>query len=154
LPPTILGIVKDAPSSYATNIKGNSAHTVTVNFSGAVAYLGLGVHEYSGLAATSALDGTAGNRGGSNSPSSGSATTIANGDLIFSCATEDAIGSGDTFTAGSGFTKRVDLGIPAAYADEDRIQPLAGSVAATWTPSPSSDWVANMAAFRAATTGP
>jgi len=139
---------------YATNIKSSATDTVTVNFSGAVAYLGLGVHEYSGVAISSTLDGTAGNHGVSNSPSSGSATTIANGDLLFSCATEDAIGNGDTFTAGSGFTKRVDLGIPAAYADEDRIQPLAGSVAATWTLSPSSAWIANMAAFKAAPAAP
>ena len=132
---------------YAINTRGNAANTVTVNFSSAVAYLGLGIHEYSGVAG---LDVTAGNKGSGSGPSSGSAITTANGDLLFSCVTEDAIGKGDTFTAGGGFTKRVDLGIAAAYADEDGIQAAAGAVAATWTLSPSSDWVANMAAFKAA----
>ena len=135
---------------YAINTRGNAPDTVTVNFSGAAAYLALGIHEYSGVAASSVLDGTAGTKGSGASPSSGSATTTANGDLIFSCSAEDARGSGDTFTAGSGFTKRVDLGVAAAYADEDRVQATAGSIAATWTLSPSSDWVTNMAAFKAA----
>jgi hypothetical protein len=136
---------------YATNTRGNASDTVTVNFSGGgVAYLGLGIHEYSGVAASSVLDGTVGGKGNSGSPSSGSVTTTANGDLIFSCGAEDGIGSGDTFTAGSGFTKRVDLGAAAAYADEDRVQATAGSIAATWTLSPSSSWVTNMAAFKAA----
>ncbi|PYU04669.1 MAG: hypothetical protein DMG33_13375, partial [Acidobacteria bacterium] len=132
---------------YAINTRGNAANTVTVNFSSAVAYLGLGIHEYSGVAGP---DVTAGNKGSGSGPSSGSATTTANGNLIFGCAAEDSAGSGDTFTAGSGFTKRVDLGIAAAYADEDGIQAAAGAVAATWTLSPSSDWVANMAAFKTA----
>jgi IPT/TIG domain-containing protein len=141
---------------YATNTKGNAPNTVTVNFSGAVAYLALGIHEYSGVAGLSALDTTAGNKGSGTSPSSGTATTTANGDLIFGCVAEDATGLGDSFTAGSGFTKRVDLGMAAAYADEDGVQAVAGAVAATWSLSPSRDWVASLAAFRGAggSTGP
>src|SRR5579885_2069773 len=107
---------------YATGSKGGSSNTVTVNFSSAVAYLAMGIHEYSGVAAASALDTSAGTRGSGTSPSSGSWTTTANGDLIFGCVAEDSTGSGDTFTAGSGFTKRVDLGLTAAYSDEDGVQ--------------------------------
>jgi len=137
---------------YATGSKGGSSNTVTVNFSSAVAYLAMGIHEYSGVAAASALDTSAGTRGSGTSPSSGSGTTTANGDLIFGCVAEDSTGSGDTFTAGSGFTKRVDLGLTAAYSDEDGVQAAAGTVAATWTLSPKNDWVAAMAAFKAAAT--
>ena len=133
---------------YATGIKGNGLDTVTLNFSSQLAYLGMGVHEYSGIASLGALDGTVGAQGNGSSPSSGSLTTKANGDLIFSCITEDAIGSGINFTPGSGFTKRVDLGATAAYADEDGVQAIAGPIAATWTMSPSSQWVTNMAAFK------
>jgi hypothetical protein len=135
---------------FASAIKGNSSDMVTINFSSAVAYLGMGIHEYSGVAGTSALDVTAGKLGSGSSPTSGSATTTGSGDLIFGCVAEDATGRGDTFTAGSGFSKRVDLGMAAAYSDEDELQSVAGAVTATWTLSPANDWVANMAAFKAA----
>jgi hypothetical protein len=135
---------------YATNIKGGASVTVTIKFSSAVAYLALGIHEYSGIAATAALDKTAGARGMVGSPSSGAATTTVAGDLIFIVGVEDSTGSGDSFTAGSGFTKRVDLGIAGAYADGDQTQAAAGSIAATWTVSPSGrSWIADLAAFKA-----
>ena len=133
---------------YATNIHGGSGDQVTVNFGSSVAYLAMGIHEYSGIAASSALDAISGNLGSGSSLSSAPATTTASGDLIFSCGVEDALGRGDTFTAGSGFAMRVNLGSVAAYADEDRIQSSAGAVAATWTLSPASSWIAAMAAFR------
>jgi len=139
---------------YAVNITGGASNRVTVNFSGSVAYLALGIHEYSGVVASSALDRTAGATGSGTSLSSGSATTTANGDLIFGCGVEDSAGSGDTFTAGNGFTKHVDLGSAAGYADEDEVQGTAGSVAVTWTLSPSGrGWIANMAAFKASSVG-
>ncbi len=136
---------------YATNIKGETNNTVTVKFSSSVAYLAVGIHEYSGLAASGALDVTAGVTGKGASPSSPAAKTTAGGDLVFGCAVEDSIGRGDTFTAGAGFAKRVDLGNAAAYADEDSVQTTAGSIAATWTLSPSSTWLVDLAAFK--TTG-
>ena len=138
---------------YATNIKGGASNQVTVTFSSAVAYLALGIHEYGGIAATSALDGSAGTTASGSGPSSGSATTTANGDLIFGIAVEDSTGHGDTFTAGSGFTKRVDLGNVAAYADEDETQISAGSIGVTWTLAPPSNWIASLAAFKASSSG-
>ena len=135
---------------YALNITGGASHRVTVHFGSSVAYLALGIHEYTGIASSSALDVTAGKIGYGTALSSGSATTTANGDLIFGCGVEDSQGSGDTFTAGSGFTKRMDLGNTAAYADEDQVQIAAGLIAATWTLSPSRSWIADMAALKAA----
>jgi len=135
---------------YAMNIAGGST-TITVQFNSAVAYLALGVHEYSGIAALDVTAGKIGRR--SSSLSSGGTTTTASGDLIFASGVEDAIGSGDAFTAGAGFAKRVDLGNAGAYADEDQSQNSAGSIAATWTLSPTSDWIAAMAAFKPAGTG-
>jgi len=113
-----------------------------------LAYLALGIHEYGGIATSSALDAISGNLGSGCSLSSAPATTTTSGDLIFSCGVEDAVGSGDTFTAGSGFTVRVNLGAAAAYADQDRIQSSAGAVAAIWSLSPANSWIAAMAAFR------
>jgi hypothetical protein len=136
---------------YALNITGGANNVVTVKFSSAVAYLAVGIHEYSGIVATSGLDATAGKMGIGNAPSSGSATTTASGDLIFGCVVEDGTGQGDTFTAGTGLAKRVDLGNAAAYADEDGVQALAGPFAATWTLSPASSWIATLAAFKTST---
>ena len=136
---------------YALNITGGASNKVTVQFSSAVAYLAVGVHEYSGILASSALDATVGKLGIGNAPSSGLATTTASGDLIFGCGIEDSTGSGATFTGGVGLAKRVDLGIAAAYADEDGVQALAGPFAATWTLSPASSWIATLAAFKTTT---
>ena len=137
---------------YATNITGGSSNTVTVEFNHSVAYLAVGIHEYSGVAASSALNVTAGALGTGATPSSGRATTASSGELIFGCGVEDGIGHGDTFTAGAGFAKRVDLGNAAAYADEDSAQTQAGPIAATWTLAPSSSWIASLAAFKTTAT--
>jgi len=139
---------------YATNITGGTSNTVTVSFGNTVAYLSLAIHEYTGIAATSALDVVSGSTGGGADLSSGFATTTANGDLIFSCGVEDSNSGGDTFTPGTGFTKRVDLGTDTGYADEDRLQALAGATAATWTLSPDFlGWIDNMAAFKTSNGG-
>jgi IPT/TIG domain len=136
---------------YALNIAGGSSNKVTVHFTSSVAYLALGIHEYTGIASSSALDVTSGKTGSGTSLSSGSAVTTASGDLIFGCGVEDSTGNGDTFTAGSGFTTRVNLGAAAAYADEDAIQATPGAMSVTSRLSSSRrDWIANMAAFKAA----
>lgn len=135
---------------YALNIKGGGPTTVTVKFSSSVAYLALGIHEYSGIAASAALDGTAGKLGSGSGLTSGAVTTTASGDLIFGTGVEDSAGSGDTFAPGSGFAMRVNLGNAAAYADEDATQAAAGPVAATWTLSPGRSWIADVAAFKTA----
>jgi IPT/TIG domain len=139
---------------YATNIIGGTHNTVTVTFNSLVAYLAVGVHEYSGIVASAALDVAIGRLGTGSAPSSGSATTTASGDLIFGCGVDDGSGQGDTFIAGSGFTKRVDLGNTAAYSDEDGAQTQAGPIAATWTLSPANSWIATLTAFKSTTGSP
>jgi hypothetical protein len=134
---------------YATNIKGG-ADTITISYAQSVAWVVVAVHEYSGLA--SVLDVNAGTVGNGTNPSSGSATTTANGDLIFG-AMVVTNGIGSTFTGGPGFTKRMDLGSSTGFVDEDQIQSSAGAIAATWTVSPSVNWAAAMAAFKASTSG-
>src|SRR5712692_7522949 len=137
---------------YAVNIAGGASHVVTVNFSSGTNYLGLGIHEYSGL---SALDAVSGNTGSGTSLSSNSATTTANGDLAFGNGVEDSFGNSDTLTPGSGYTKRVDLANAAGYADADQVQATAGAISSTWTLSPSGrDWIADIATFKASGGGP
>jgi hypothetical protein len=135
---------------YAINITGAVSSRVTLKFTGAVAYLALAIHEYSGLAA---LDVVSGMRGTGSHPTSGSIQTTSDGDLIFGSGVEDAIGYGDNLAAGAGFTEREDLGSAAAYADEDELQNLAGQASATWNLSPASSWIADVAAFRASGAG-
>ena len=132
---------------YAVNIAGGASHAVTVNFSSGTNYLGLGIHEYSGVAA---LDAVSGNTGSGTSLSSNPATTTANGDLAFGIGVEDSFGNSDTLTSGSGYTKRVDLANVAGYADADQVQATAGAISCTWTLSPSGrDWIADIATFKA-----
>jgi hypothetical protein len=95
----------------------------------------------------SPLDATSFATGTGTSVSSGSKTTVSNGELIF--------GYGwvfNTATAGSGFTA---ISLVSGDLDEYQIQTFAGSVAATFTQT-SGTWAAAMATFKsqASVTGP
>lgn len=130
--PTSVPNTYRAAGFYAENITGGAC-TVTANFSGGVANRTIIVHEVSGAATASSLDGNAllGQTDpglGANAVTSGSIITTANGDYIFG-ATSD-LGGGWQTTAGTGFTGRE---LPATiYASEDKIQASAGSIAATF----------------------
>ncbi len=120
--------------------------TVTFNFSASVSWE-IAIHEYSGVATTSALDQQNGATGNSSSPSSGSVTPSVNGELIFGW-TANSFGV-NSYTAGTGFTQRQsDL---AFYASEDQVQGTAGAISATWAQGGSSaQWAAKVLAFKAA----
>ena len=135
---------------YAENIKGGAnTITVTMSVSGPLRFA---ILEYSGVAASNSLDGTAAATNTSTSPNSGNATTTASGDLLFSTvATADSV----TFTAGTGFTVR-DL-VPTTGSKmitEDQVQSAAGTASASATLSASSAWGAVLAAFKPASGGP
>jgi uncharacterized repeat protein (TIGR01451 family) len=132
---------------YAEN---TSAGANTVNVSSSVfASLRFAILEYSGVARTNSLSGSAAAQGTTATPTSGSTAPIASGDLVLG-----AIMSADsrTFTAGSGFVIR-DY-VPAAPATkliaEDRIQLVAGAASASATLSSVNPWGAAVATFRAA----
>src|SRR2546422_849983 len=115
--------------------------------SGASVSWEIAIHEYSGVATTSALDQQNGATGNSSSPSSGSVTPSVNGELIFGW-TANSFGV-NSYTAGTGFTQRQsDL---AFYASEDQVQGTAGAISATWAQGGSSaQWAAKVLAFKAA----
>ncbi len=138
---------------YSSNITGGTKPTVTCTLSPSVSYVSTAIHEYSGIASSSPLDVTSTKQAASTSTLlTGTSTTKVNGDLIFGAFAETKNGSGDTFTAGSGFTKRIDQGNTggpsSGYTDEDKVQTSAGAVSASMTLAPSSDYVGVMATFK------
>jgi hypothetical protein len=132
---------------YAQNIVAG-ANTVTVAV-GASATIRFAVLEYAGVAASNALDVTATSTLSGVSPTSGTATTTASGDLLIGVF---SAGGDATFTAGSGYTIRE--AVPAAPATramvEDKIQTAAGPDSATAALGASDSWGAGLAAFRKA----
>jgi hypothetical protein len=128
---------------YAKNIAAGS-NTVTVTFNQAAAYVDVRVLEYSGLDTASPLDKVAGAAGSGTSASSGAATTTSASELIF--------GAGMTTThftgAGSGFISRI-ITTPDADIAEDQTVSSTGTYTAT-APATSSNWVMQVATFRAA----
>src|SRR6185369_15006865 len=114
---------------YAFNIRAG-ANTVTVTLGTTGGYRRVIVSEYSGIATTAPLDVTAKSQGTSTTAANGAtstaATTTANGNLIFGVTMDDS-GNFATITA--------------------------GTVAATFTYSRADRYLAQMAAFKAASTG-
>ena len=131
---------------YAKNIAAG-ANTVTVTFSKAAAFVDVRVLEYSGLDTASPLDKTAGAAGSGTTASSGAATTTAANELIFGAGMTAAAFTG----AGSGFISRV-ITTPDADNAEDRSVSATGSYSAT-APNSSSNWVMQMATFKASGQG-
>ncbi len=133
---------------FAPNITGG-ADTVTVTFSGAAPYRRLAIHQYSGMAATQAVDASANNVGtattSANAVTSTPAVTTASGDLIFGAVFDDD--GTTTISPGSGFTARLSVN-GADLATEDLTQTAAGSVSATWSFGAAHRYLAALVAFR------
>ena len=132
---------------YAENVAAG-ANTVTVSdtISGTLRFA---ILEYSGVATSSSFDVGAAAQGHSAAPSSGNATTTANGDLLLGAI---FTGNPNTFTAGTGYT--IEERVPAApnskLASQDQIQSAAGSVSSSATLGTADDWGAVLAAFKPA----
>jgi chitodextrinase len=132
---------------YAENISGG-ATSIAVADSISGGTLRFAIFEYTGLALSNSLDGTATGEGTNATPTTG-AVTLAAGDLVLG-----GLSAADqrTFTAGSGWA--LEESIPAApntkLAVEDQIKSTAGSLSATATLSSSDPWAAVVAGFRAA----
>ncbi len=130
---------------YAENI-ASGANTVSASIGG-YAWYAMTIAEYSGVATSNSVDvvasAAAAGASGTDSMSTGSATTTTDGALIigaFEAAHEPA-----TVSAGSGYNSR-------SYAIsiflEDKIQSSAGAVTATASPSSSTDGSSMLIAFR------
>jgi RHS repeat-associated protein len=130
---------------YAKNVTGGSSFTVSTGITDRT----LAVHEYSGVATSSVFNKVASTTGSSASPSSGSVTTSVDNELAFGTAW--SIGDGDSWTAGSGYTKReseTNNATAERIATEDKVVTTAGSVSATYSVPTSGDWAAIIATFK------
>ena len=125
---------------YVPTCKGGP-NTVTITPATASA-LEIHISEWSGLATVSPVDQIASATGTGTVASSGPQSTTVNGELVF--------GYGwvlNTAAAGSGFTS---LSLVNGDLDEYLVQPVAGSVAATFTQT-NGTWFAMMVTFKPAT---
>jgi len=131
---------------YAQNVAGGT-NTVSVTESIGGQTLRFSIMEYSGVATTSALDATVAQQETNSTPSSGSTTTSANGELLLGLV---STGDPENFTAGSGYTIRgfVPAEPSTKLISEDRIQQAAGTASATATINSADNWAAVLAAFK------
>lgn len=133
---------------YAENIAGG-ANTITVSDTISTGTLRFAIFEYSGIASSNSLDGSAAAQGVSPAPNSGNVPTTANGDLVLGTI---LTANPATFTAGSGFL--IEATAPAEPNSkvmvEDGVQSLAGPVSAAASLASSDSWGAAIAAFKSA----
>ncbi|HJT00257.1 MAG TPA: hypothetical protein VJ756_14295 [Terriglobales bacterium] len=132
---------------YASNI-GGGVNTITVNFKQSAALPSIRILEYSGVAITSPLDVTASAAGTSSTNAgaiadSGSATTHFSNELIFGADTD----SNQTLKPGDPFVTRIFS--TAADIAEDHVVNVPDTYGATVTVTPGSNWVMQMATFKA-----
>jgi hypothetical protein len=111
------------------------------------------VLEYAGIALTDALDATSymsGRTSGTDSMSSGSATTHAASELIFGFGDTGITTTPRVVHAGTGFSAHVDPHGDATTDNvtEDRVVTMAGSVSAQASMVSGLDWTMFMATFR------
>ncbi len=126
---------------YAPNIVGGT-NTVKATFGTSITSFGLlYLHEYSGLATSSAVDVSASAVGTAASMSSGAVTTTQADDLLFGAGASDI-----TATKGTNFTARLT---GFGNITEDRVVTATGSYAATASQN-GTTWVMQLVAFRVA----
>ncbi len=135
---------------YAKNIvsAAANANTVTVTFNTAAKSADIRIAEYAGLDLANPVDVAVAGQGSSATSSSGSVTTSNANDLLVGANLVQST----TKSAGTGYTKRV---ITSQDGDilEDSIVTTTGSYSATASLASSSQWIMQMVAFRAASSG-
>jgi len=130
---------------YAENVKGG-ADKISVTQS-VLGTLRFAILEYSGVATSNSLDGTATAQGNNTSPNSGNLTTTANGDLLLAIIITKNSG---TYTASGGYNieETIQPAPNTKIVAEDQLQSAAGSVSAGVSLGVSDIWGAGLAAFR------
>lgn len=133
--------------AYALNTTGG-ANTVTCTFGASVA-MRWAIHEYSGLASSSALDQSNVTTGNNTAPDSGNITTTVANELLFSAC---GCGANSTFTVGANYTLReqIPAGANGKLATEDRIVSATGTYSAPYTISGTTTWGDAILSFKIA----
>ena len=142
---------------------GGTRPTITIKPSSPAASVGGAMLEYSGL--SSASDATVvdqqahatGTTGSANASvaSGATAATTANGELAIGFYGDS--GFGDTLTAGSGYTQRVNIGQTTAAMEqlvEDQVVNSGATPNAAVTTGPKTPWMMATVVFKAGTSGP
>lgn len=141
---------------YALNLKGTEKLTCTANFaSTSVLSTRIIVCEYSGVATSSAADGTSGihiaagttSANGVVSTSGTDPTTTTANDLLFGAVMDDA--GATAIAAGTNFTERNSVNSEDLEV-EDRVLSGTGTVVATWTFTASRRYLAGCIALKPA----
>jgi len=134
---------------YAANIgaAAANANTVTVTFNTGASYPDIRIAEYQGVATTNPVDVTAAATGSSSLSDSGSVVTTNANDLLIGANTVQK----HTTAAGLSYTSRV-ITSPDGDILEDAVVAATGSYNATASTLPSSWYIMQMVAFRAAST--
>ncbi|MBA0088456.1 MAG: hypothetical protein HRJ53_26010, partial [Acidobacteria bacterium Pan2503] len=130
---------------YAENINGGADKVaVTQSILGTLRFA---ILEYSGVATSNSLDGTATAQGNNASPNSGNLTTTANGDLLLATIITKSSG---TYTAAGSYNieETIQPAPNTKIVAEDQLQSAAGSVSAGVSLGASDVWGAGLAAFR------
>lgn len=145
----------DLITFYAMNIAGVASHTVTVSISGAGTSIRMTLHEYSGLATSSALDQTAGDSAlvsSATADSGSTSTTTVADELLFGAGIH---GAGGTLSAGTGYgnlTASPSAAGSHKQAGEDQIVSSTGAYNATMGLAANSSWIMTIATFKIAST--
>lgn len=131
---------------YAENITGNAANAITLNFSNTPSYVRVVLEEWSGLAASSSLDGAAvTNTGNGTSFSTGDITTTTSGLVVMIVGGFIGLSSWDGTPATPDFT------VGGTISDVGFLYLISGS-AQTVSPAASatgsSNWIAIAQAFK------
>ncbi|KYG66998.1 hypothetical protein AZI86_08225 [Bdellovibrio bacteriovorus] len=128
---------------YKNNLVSGSSFVTTATFPSAFdGYKRISCHEYSGIAASNALDQVIGDSGYGATGSVGPVTTTQDKELLFMAG---AVASGSS-AAGSGFTQRSTLDNDTIA---DRIVSTAGDYSATMSPT-GDEWQMAFVTFKAA----
>ena len=135
---------------YALGIT-NAPKTITVTFSTSATNVQMVLDEYSSIASfdQSAIQYQAAPGTGSNAVTSGNATTLSNGELIYGSSGQFSGAGTRTLSAGTSFTRQQNSpasGQPA-QASESLVQASAGTTAATFTTSVTGNDVAGVMTF-------
>jgi hypothetical protein len=126
---------------YAKNIKPIGTNTVRVNYSGAISFCDVYIHEYSGIDRSSPLDAVSSATGTSTTASSGAATVHYSGELVFGGGSND---TGSMSPIASFVMRRVDND----NISEDETSTTTGSYVANATVPAAAKWHMHMATFR------
>lgn len=139
----------DDPSGHSHNIwfansPTGGANTVTINIDETQSLRWI-VLEYSGLG-TASIDVSTSSIGSGTSADTGGVTPTQSNVLAFSACDVNGVSG---FTAGSGYTERVE--VATKIAAQDKVVASPSSITGAWTLDTSENWISSLVVFKGTT---